>query len=351
MTGIVLLTSTLLNAQDTVIVAEKPKPVFSGSVDAYYRYNFHNADDGWNSNNYTSFTNSQNSFELGMASIKVDYSGAKFGGVIDLGFGRRATEFSYNDVTEGDDVAPTALAYIKQAYVSYSPTSSLKFTAGKWATHMGYELLDPQLNRNYSMSYLFSYGPFFHTGLKADVSFADHFGVMLGVANPTDYSTASYSNKFVLGQFSASYDKFKAYLNYVGGNDYDDAVNHQLGLTAIGTISDKFGVGLDLAKKWYKPSGDDTYSWAGGALYLNVDPCPTFGVTLRGEYFADEDAVAGFGTSIFDATLSLNIRPVDHIQIIPEFRIDSAKDEIFTKKNGDATKSTGTFTLAAIFSF
>jgi hypothetical protein len=45
-------------------------------------------------NNYTSFTNSQNSFELGMASIKADYSIGKVDGVIDLGFGRRAEEFS-----------------------------------------------------------------------------------------------------------------------------------------------------------------------------------------------------------------------------------------------------------------
>ena len=37
-----------------------------------------------------------------------------------------------------------------------------------WATHVGYELVDAYLNRNYSMSYMFSYGPFFHTGIKAD---------------------------------------------------------------------------------------------------------------------------------------------------------------------------------------
>ena len=40
---------------------------------------------------------------------------------------------------------------------------------GKWATHVGYELADAYLNRNYSMDYMFSYGPFSHTGLKADI--------------------------------------------------------------------------------------------------------------------------------------------------------------------------------------
>jgi len=46
---------------------------------------------------YTSFTNSQNSLELGMATIRADHSWAKGGVTVELGFGRRADEFSYND--------------------------------------------------------------------------------------------------------------------------------------------------------------------------------------------------------------------------------------------------------------
>src|SRR6476646_8027171 len=65
----------------------KPGPAITGSVDVYYRYNFDNPKSG-NLNNFTSFTNSQNSFELGMASVKVDHSFGKASGTIDLGFGR-----------------------------------------------------------------------------------------------------------------------------------------------------------------------------------------------------------------------------------------------------------------------
>ena len=54
----------------TICTEEKPKPVISGSLDAYYRYNFANPKDDL-FNNFTSFTNSHNSFELGMASVKV----------------------------------------------------------------------------------------------------------------------------------------------------------------------------------------------------------------------------------------------------------------------------------------
>lgn len=334
--------------------SQKGELTLSGSVDGYYRYNFANAKDHGATNNYTSFTNSQNSFELGMASIKADYTVGKVSAVIDLGFGSRAQEFSYAETG--------AMAAIKQAYISYSPSDKLKFTAGKWGTHVGYEVLDPQANRNYSMSYMFSYGPFSHTGIKADFGLGDHFGLMVGIANPNDYISAAFSKKFILGQFSASFDKFSAFLNYAGGKDFDNAANNQLGLTATATVSDKFSLGYDGTVKFYKPEGGSSGSWWGSALYLNVDPTEKFGLTLRGEYFDDKNGVITymdeyddiyplFGSGIFQTTLSFNIRPNSNFMIIPEFRLDSAEDPIFMKHSGEGVKSTGSFVLAAIFSF
>ncbi len=82
---------------------KKPPPstTITYSVDAYYRYDFNDAPNVTGSerspittNNYTSFTNSKNSFELGMASVRVDHSFGKIAATADLGFGRRAEEFS-----------------------------------------------------------------------------------------------------------------------------------------------------------------------------------------------------------------------------------------------------------------
>jgi hypothetical protein len=334
------------NSQDST---SKGHLTISGSTDAYYRYNFHNAKDSGLTNNYTSFTNSQNSFELGMASIKADYAIGKVDGVIDLGFGKRAQEFSYND--EG------ALAAIKQAYVSYAPSDKIKFTMGKWATHVGYELLDAYLNRNYSMDYMFSYGPFFHTGLKVDVSANKNFGLMAGIANPSDMVTASFAKKSFLGQVHlvTSDSKVNAYVNYVGGKDMADAINNQFDAVVTATVSSKFSLGYNGSVKSVKADGKSSSdSWWGSALYLNFDPSSIVGITARGEYFSDKDAVAGFGTNIFDATLSLNIR-IDNLTIIPEFRLDTAKDPIFYKNEDSplspSAKSTGTFILAATYHF
>ncbi|MBI1342240.1 MAG: outer membrane beta-barrel protein [Terrimonas sp.] len=318
----------------------------SGSVDAFYRYNFDNAKDVPATNNYTSFTNSHNSFELGMASLKFEYSHGKVGAVADLGFGNRVSEFSYNEMG--------ALAAIKQAYVTYAPSENVTFSMGKWATHVGYELLDPQLNRNYSMSYMFSYGPFSHTGLKVDFSLGEGFGAMVGVANPTDYLAASFAKKNVLAQVSKTSDNFSAFLNYVGGKDLSSNTINQVGLTATGTVSDKFSIGYDGTVKSVKPMTGSSVSWWGSALYLNVDPTDKLGLTARGEYFSDKKGAAGFGTSLFDATLSLNIKPAEGFMIIPELRLDTAKDPIFYKNSdgiNPTSKSTTSFILAAVFSF
>ena len=67
----------------------------SGSVDAYLRATFNSRKE--NTNNITSFTNSNQQLQLGMVSVKGDYTKGKFYTIIDLGFGKRAEEFSYND--------------------------------------------------------------------------------------------------------------------------------------------------------------------------------------------------------------------------------------------------------------
>jgi hypothetical protein len=342
-----------VEAQDSTKTQDSTKKSslnITGSVDGYYRFNFHNAKDVSTANNYTSFTNSQNSFELGMASVKAEYTTGKVTGVIDLGFGKRADEFSYND--------KGALTAIKQAYISAAASDKLKFTLGKWATHVGYEVVDAYLNRNYSMSYMFSFGPFFHTGLKAEYT-AGKLGFMLGVANPTDFVSASFGNKMIIGQIStaSSNGKLKAYLNYQGGKDTGDNIIHQADLVVNGTLSDKFSIGyngtVQSVKLDGKSSGD---TWWGSALYLNFDPTKKFGVTLRGEYFDDKKAVsvfssaAGIGTSVFATTLTGNIH-IDNLTIMPEIRLDSSKDPIFKNNSNEGVKSTATFLLAATWHF
>ena len=68
----------------------------------------------------------------------------------------------------------------------------------------------------------------------------------------------------------------------------------------------------------------------GGVLrsILIMIQATVFGLTARGEYFGDDKGVAGFGTNIFDVTLSGNIH-ISNLTIIPEFRLDACKRSTF----------------------
>jgi Putative beta-barrel porin-2, OmpL-like. bbp2 len=353
-------------AVDTTVKTAPPVSI-SGSVDVYYRIN--GAPAG-KTNNYTSFTNSQNSFELGMASIRGDHSFGKVGATVDLGFGRRAEEFSYNDGAH-----PTLFA-VKQLYLTLQATSAIKFTMGKWGTHIGYEVLDAFANRNYSMDYMFSFGPFFHTGLKADVTLSPTTAFMVGIANPTDFSTTSSGTKVAIAQFSTGTKdgKFKAFLNYQGyaGVGQDTAIAYgytlykslnQFDLVINGTISSKFGIGLNGTVQTVKSSVlDKTASWWGTAVYLNFDPSAKFGLTLRGEYFSDKDGVKinpadlssnidqTPGLNVFDVTLS-GIWKIGNLSVIPEIRLDNGSKNFFQKGDGTYTQSTFSALLAAVYKF
>lgn len=327
-----------------------PALAISGSADMYYKYDFGKS----KGNNLTSFTNSHNSFELGMASVKFDYTASKVQMVADLGFGKRAQEFSYND--EG------ILAAVKQLYLSYSATGWLKLTAGSWATHVGYELVDAYANRNYSMSYMFTNGPFFHTGVKAEIS-TGKSGFMIGVANPTDFKyipDGFINKKFLIAQYSFSGgDIFKGYLNYAGGQFFDTSKAKQVDLVVTSKVSNKVNLAFNgtvsnMNAYMGKEAFDGYKSWWGSAAYLNYDPTNKLGFTLRGEYFSDKNGLKYGGLtgsgSIFATTLSAQIK-ADNLTIIPEFRLDAANKTIFTKADGSATKSAANLLVAAVYQF
>jgi hypothetical protein len=324
----------------------------SGSVDGYYRYNFGKG------NGYTSFTKSQSSFALGMATLRADATAlsGKITAVADLGFGQRAEEFSYYEYAN-----KSTLALIKQLYVTLNVSKNVKFSMGKWATHVGYEVLDAPLNRNYSMSYMFTNGPFSHTGLKMDVT-AGPVAFMLGVANFIDETSSTTGVKTLIAQFSggSKNGKFKGYLNYAGFFGSDGGANpltlksfNQLDLVLTQTVTSKFNLGFNATMQNRQQIASSTTpngSWYGFALYLNADPTPVVGLTLRSELISDSKVIYYGTKSIFANTLSLNYK-VGPFTLIPEFRFETAQSAIYQKNDGSFSKSTGTLLLASVFKF
>ena len=340
--GLFLLAIGAANAQEAAQTI--PATVFAGSADVYYKYDFAGID-----NSLTSFTKSHDSFEIGMVSVEASHKFGKASVFADLGFGKRASEFTYNDA------ANTFM--IKQFYVTYDFSSSFKVIAGSFATHLGYELVDAVDNKNYSMSYAFTNGPFFNTGVKAQYT-AGKYVFMAGVTNPTDYKTtseAASTQKTLIGQIGYVADSGSAYFNFTSGSSNPVSTKNKTQFDFVGTkkLNTKLTLGFNGTYAMVKDDNDSALdaNWFSAIGYASYAVKSKMSLSYRLEYFDDADGVFyAAKSSVIANTLSLNFKE-GNLTFIPEIRFDSASKDIFNKKDGAPTGSTAYVLLATTYSF
>ena len=240
---------------------EEPTFSVSGTVDSYYR-----------SSEYapgTSFAN-LNGFSLGMANIVLSYEGEKSGFVADLVYGPRGADAVFNSVGSSN--------IVNQLYVYYNVSDSFTLTLGNFNTFLGYEVISPAANFNYSTSYMFSYGPFSHTGLKADIGLSDDVSLMLAVLNSTDYTESQPVGDDYM--FGAQLGLYGQYVNFLSGGLSNVS---QIDFTGGIDITDSFFLGVNATS--YE---DDNLKFSGVALYPQVALSDSFTLGGRFEAFTDE---------------------------------------------------------------
>ncbi len=328
-----LFIGTSIVAQEEVEQIEEKKPItISGSVDAYYKTNISSTDVGSQATD-SAFAN-ETGFALGFANLIASYEGTKTGAVADLVFGPRATEA----VLGGNP-------YINQLYAYWNVTEKTKLTAGRFNTFLGYEVISPVSNFNYSTSYLFSNGPFSHVGLKADFQLSEDFSFMLAVMNVHDEDYNGTSIGSVPGAYSLG-----AQIGYSGQflNFYYDG-NAKLGFEIDYTggfdISDELFLGINGAY-----ADNDGTGFSGVALYPQYKTSESLTLGLRGEYFTSISDAPGDDPSIFAATFTGSYT-IENLIIKPELRIDNGSDNFFLDNNLDPTKTLSSFLIAAIYAF
>lgn len=304
--------------------AAAPMPLsLTGSVDAYFR----SSEDA----PATSFANLPG-FALGMVNVVAAHEGEKAGFVGDLVFGPRGADAVFGSTGSA--------SIVNQLYAYLNVSDNVTLTLGNFNTFLGYEVISPTANFNYSTSYMFSYGPFSHTGLKADFSFDGGWSLMLGAFNETDATEFQPIGSDYYGgaQLGYEFDNGGAWLNTLFTDGF-----FQIDLTAGVDLTDKLYLGVNAT--------DATDAFSGGALYLQLATSDAFKFGARVEYFDDKtggivgstDANGAFvGSSVVDFTISGNYS-VGNLTIIPEFRIDSFSD--------DSVDGLSAFTLAAVYGF
>ncbi len=296
---------------------EEPTFSVSGSVDSYYR-----------SSEYapgTSFAN-LNGFSLGMANIVLSYEGEKSGFVADLVYGPRGADAVFNSVGSSN--------IVNQLYVYYNVSDSFTLTLGNFNTFLGYEVISPVGNFNYSTSYMFSNGPFSHTGLKADFTLSDDVSLMLAVLNSTDYT--EYQPVGDDYMFGAQLGVYGQYINFLADGMRNVS---QIDFTGGIDITDGFFLGVNATS--YKDEGGE---WSGVALYPQLTVSDSFALGLRYENFDIKE------TNTFSSFTITGSFESGNLTIKPEIRIDSADEKVSTW-SADGDDSLSSFVLAAIYSF
>jgi len=366
--------ATSANAQDAAPLT------LSGSVDSYYRTTLNTSDQGANATTATSFANGVG-FNIGMINLVASKEGEKGGFVADVVFGPRGDEATFADANGLGGSANV----VNQLYAYWNINDMFTFTLGNFNTFLGYEVISPSVNSNYSTSHMFSYGPFSHTGAKLDIAATDQLSFMVAALNPTDIKTLTPGadtdgNNLFLGlQAGYEFDNGGVWVNYLGGNGgadgSDTTAYNQIDLTTGFDWTDNLYLGLNatVASMSNSSESDDNSGFWGIAGYATYGVTESFSLNGRIEYFSDKNGFVGLpyatddngytNGSVMDLTLSGNLSFGD-LTLIPEIRADFYLDAVDdasadasegsvwgSSKSGDLATGLGSVALAAVYTF
>ena len=318
---------------------------FSGSADVYYKYDLSGSP-----NIGTSFANDHNSFSLGMFNLIASKTLGKASFVADIGMGPR------NASSVGPSESESQPG-IQNLYISYAFTDQLSITAGYMGTFVGYEIISPTGNFNYSTSYLFTNGPFQNAGMKIEYAFSDKVALMAGIFDDWNVyqqtpgvNITSFGSQLTLSPIEG----WDTYLNFITGKN--DGM--EIDLTTGYQITDQFYLGLNAATWNNAIDATTDAKFTGAALYVQFAANESLAFGARGEMFSSENTgYIGTGitsgleaNSVTAFTLSANIGG-GALKFIPEFRIDAASEDVFVDGNLNGTGTATQFLGALVYSF
>ena len=234
-------------------------------------------------------------------------------------------------------------------------------TLGNFNTFLGYEVISPVANFNYSTSYMFSYGPFSHAGIKADFALSENTSLMFAIMNDTDYTEAQVVNDLTADMndytFGAQLGLYGQYINFISGDGYS-----HIDFTGGIDISESFFLGINATSF---SADNNAGSFSGVALYPQLALSDSFTIGARYEAFSETDGGVGaidpsddngvnlFSKSNYDNTSFTITGSYTSGNFIfkPEFRVDTASDPVYPDGLLKYSDNIASFVVAAIYSF
>ena len=333
----------------------------SGVVDGYYSYN-NNKVDMFTQGRAFDVRHNAFSLQLGKISLEKKNSvDSPLGFRVDLAAGETVDRIiSVSDSSRND-----ATKHILQAYGSYVAPGGLTIDFGKFYTPIGAEVVDTKDNFNYSRGWLFTYGPYYHMGLRAKYAFNDKVALSGFLINGWDNVFENNvktgktvgvqlgltpTKKFALTQtFMAGPEAPLANVPAVSARDNWRQISDTV---ATVYVTDKFSL---LGNLVYGRDGDNTGKrgdWTGFAGYFRYAFSDKLAFSPRFEVLRDADGLrTGTAQTVKDITLTQEIKLANNFLTRFEYRRDFSNQKFFTNSAGTAKDNQNTFIIGLSYFF
>lgn len=345
-----------------------------GFATSSYSYNFAQPSNRTNALRVYDFDD--NSFKLDNAEIVLKRDAAEIGDIgfrLDMTYGFSGPQV--NKSTGGPSVTIKDETYdvddddfdFQIGFVQYNAPigNGLLIDMGKFATHIGSEVMDGYdgYNYNFSRSFLFNLGPFTHTGVRVQYALSDTVGLLGMVSNGQDNTTDSNSAKGFGGQVSwVATDSAVIYLNYFGSveaqtgqadnsndlrNYFDTVIEVSLSKKLLLNLNAVYGSERNAA-------GPNTgnNNWWGFSGIARYDVNNWFSLNFRGQTFHDKyGARSDTAQKLWAASLTPEVRINSNMVVRAEYRHDESDNTSFTDRYGNGQYTQNTLAFNALFYF
>lgn len=322
----------------------------TGFVDTYYSLNF--ARPATQLNKFRNFDVGDHYFDVALAELVVQKVAAPIGFRVDADFG------STNDLVHGG--TGTTLNFLQQAYLTAVVPigSGLTVDAGKFVTHMGFEVIESKDNWNYSRSFLFAWAiPYYHVGLRVAYPIFSNVTLTGHLCNGWNSVQDNNSSKtFGASLIATPLSGLTVVAGWIGGKEQPDSLQagarNVVDLTVAYKPTDQLSLAANASLGREDLPADDA-RWQGLALYARYGFSGGTGVAVRAEAYDDEDGqTTGVPQRLEEITVTLEQSVLTFLLLRAEYRYDHSSVAVFDDgEDIGVLQHQNTFTIGAVVSF
>ncbi|MFN8608308.1 MAG: outer membrane beta-barrel protein [Vulcanimicrobiota bacterium] len=348
--------------QVAVPAESEPELKFNGYVQSSYSANFNAPSDGRNL--YHGYDERTNRLRLDVLNLNLQYAldePDRTGFRLDLTGGGSmprvdAASGLFRDAYSGYTNTDFD---VRQAFLSHTFENGFRVDVGKFATHLGYELMDgvDGRNPNATRALTFTYSPFTHTGMRVSYPIDDTLSVtgllVLGADNFQD-TNRSLSVGAQLNYHPT--DDFSLVANFYQGPEQirNDRNQRQLWeFIANYKVTEAITLGADVLRAREQGLALDggTVQWNSLVLYWTNRLDDHFSLNFRQEWFNDPDGARILPGSHYSGfTVTPEYRITEDWVVRMDFRFDRADRPVFDRR-GQLVHNQNTFFLGQSYKF